>query len=106
MKLFKVIEEYWVIIGIQPTEFPERTPFNRRNIMIISIIGVYIVSTTLFLLFDASTFRECEEAFFPWITLSIEYIGLIQQVLNINDVFKFLDKIEIFIDSGKLNPIC
>lgn len=103
IKLFQVIEEHWSIIGIQPISSPEKTPFNWRNILVISIVGVYFVSTTLFLLFDATTFRECEEAFFPWITLLVIAVGLIQQVMKTREVFQFFDIVGMFIDSGKLN---
>lgn len=101
MKLFLVMEEFVGMVGIRPLRPNEKSSFNRRNVTVLLIFGLFFMSATAFLMFDAKTFRDYAEAFFPWSTLLIVCIGLLTNISKMTDVFALRAKTEQMIEAGE-----
>lgn len=101
MKICQAVEEYAAIIGIHPLQPGETQPFNRRNVGVLLIFGLFFTSITKFLLYDAETLQQYNEVFHTWITLLCVYAGFLFYILNTNHIYRLIENMEKFIDDGK-----
>lgn len=101
MYLFGVVLKYAAMVGIRPLRPGHKNPFNRRNISVLLIYSLFFISATAFLVFDANSFDEYAEAFYPWMTLSFIYVGFSMNVSLADDFFRLKEQCEQFIESGK-----
>lgn len=94
MKLLAQIQAYAAFVGLHRPPPGINTTFNRRNIVFILSFGIFFISSTAFLIFNAKTFLEYEECFFGWCTCSFVYVGIIIFFRKLIDTFDYVEKLE------------
>lgn len=99
MHIIQANIKYSTIIGIGPYEPGQESQFNRRNVGVLLIYGIYFILVTAYLV-DAKTFREYAQVLFPWITILFTFIGFLFNVSKTNDTFQFKNNLEKVIESG------
>lgn len=101
MRLFWSVQEYAATVGIRALPLGQKNPFNRRNIGFLLIYSFFIVSGSAFIVFDANSFYEYAEAFYPWMTMIFTYIGLSINISMTSDMFRLIEQCEQTIDGGE-----
>lgn len=101
MKLLQLVQSYMLIVGVHPPQPNEKQPLNRRNLGVILYLGLFVILTSAYISFDASTFEEYTEAFFLWITVTLTDISFALFVLSSSDMFQFIGNVEKTINSRK-----
>lgn len=101
MRLFLAVQKYGYNVGVRPFLPDQKIPFNRRSVEVLLIYSLFIISSTAFLAFDANSFREYTEAFFPWMSVSFTFIGLSVNILMTNDIFRLVNSCEEIVERGK-----
>lgn len=94
MRLFKATRKYAAWVGMYELDWNEKSSFNRRNVGVLLIFGLYFVSATAFILFDATTFHEYTESFFGWITLGFVYSATLIMIIKLQDLFLLIKHVE------------
>lgn len=101
MRVFLSVQEFAANVGIYPLQPGQTNPLNRRNIRVLLIFSLYVISYTAFIVFDANSFHEYAEAFFPWVTSSLIFIGLSINISMTKYMFRLLNNCERIIESGE-----
>lgn len=101
MQLFEQARIYAAVIGIVPLPPGETYKYNRRNVTVLVIFGLFFICCTAFVLFDAKTFQEYARAFFLWICVLGVYIGFFTAIVKTVEIFKYVDKTERITDNRK-----
>lgn len=101
MKVFKHTRIYGAVIGIVPIAPGVLAKYNRRNLTVLLIFGVFFILSTAFILFDANTLKEHANAFFLWISVLVTFFAFFA-VINIKlEMCDFLDKTEKIAENRK-----
>lgn len=101
MKLFVATRKYAAWVGMHELRPGEKSHFNRKNVALLFIFGLYFISTTALIIFDARTFREYTEGFFGWITLGSVYAGALIMIMKLRDLFSVIHHVEKFVETCK-----
>lgn len=101
MKVIQQTVKYASVVGLQPLESNEKNPFNRRNIIILLLFGLFSTISANNFFFLANTIQEYTESFFVWMTMSITYIGFLTAILNLIDIYLMLENFEEIIAERK-----
>lgn len=99
--LFKTLQQYGAILGLFPPRPGQTSFFNRRTTIVLMIFGLFLISSTAFLMLDAQTFGDYAEAFFQWMTLLFIGIGYVINVQKTGDMFRIIKHCEETIENGK-----
>lgn len=94
MKLAQMIVEYSKIIGLHELPSEQQRKLNYRNVIILLLFVMSLISATAFIFYDANTPREYAEAFFPWASLLFMCIGYLFNTLQITDLFTLKNNVE------------
>lgn len=95
MELFLTIQTYAAIIGINRSYAKQKIKFNRRNVIILMLFGIFTILTTAYLYYDVHTAQEYAETFFAWITwlaISIGFFIMILKSVNLFEMFEHFEK--------------
>lgn len=107
MKIFTLIREYFMILGIRPRK-PNESRLNCRNAMaMFSFVQLFIMTTTFFL-FKAKTFREYAECFYGCVTALLNFVNFAIIVFWKTDkIFRTIDHFEEVIQKREyhFNPV-
>lgn len=101
MKLFQSIQVYFAFLGIKPSQNFQKYPFNATNLVILTIFVQFSVGTTAFIVYDAKSFKQLADAFYPTslaITATLNFIFII---CNSSKVYKFIENYENTIKISK-----
>lgn len=96
-----MVQKKAALIGIHALRADETSHFNPRNVSVLLIFGLFASSSTAFIVFDAKSVRDYEEAFFPWISLSFVCVGFIFNIVKSDQIYVVCDTIENLIESGE-----
>lgn len=92
--------------GMYPHQPSERNKFKMisslQNMGFSLFLGIYIISATAFMLFDASTFKVYAEAFFGWNTALLCLIGHLLSTMKSSTTFRLMRDFEKVIESRKI----
>lgn len=101
MKIFQEIRKHFAVLGIYEPTNNEFNILNRRNMSILLLFILCLISGTAFILFDARSFREFAEAFFIWITLISSNTGLVVGIAKNYDIYRLFTNLEKTIENRK-----
>lgn len=103
MKLLEAGVDYMAYFGVRELRPGEKSYFNCRNVTVFVLLVLSFISCTAFVYFDANSFREYSEAFFPWISLLFLEVAYISNMLNARDFNALKENVEKSVDMRKLN---
>lgn len=94
MQLFEMTHKVMAMIGIR-LYWPEvQNRFNCRSLGILTLFFLFSTSSTAFIIFDANSFREYEDACFAWISVTFTFVGLLINVLKAVDILRLIENFE------------
>lgn len=106
MKLFQKYEEVVSFLVVRDEAYANKT-VNRASHFILNIVppvvslSVYIVFASVFLFFEAETFQQYCETFYPWITSILNFLGLASILLKRERFFELIDEYEKTVNARK-----
>lgn len=101
MQLYLELKKHLAVIGLKEPRKGQTSIFNRINVGILTIFGVCFFSSTAYLMFDAVTFQNYAEAFFPWMTLFFIWGGFLNGILKTMDIYRIFDTTSAVIEKRK-----
>lgn len=102
IRLFQSAQKYQRLMGIYVTESNERAPFNYRNLFCLSCFAQFLVSSFLFFLFQADSFRDYADSFYVTMTSGSTCFYYVVQILQITNFDTLTKKFEDFIERSNL----
>lgn len=98
MKLFVVIQNYTAKIGVP---LGAKNKFNNRNVKILFLLGLFFISTTLYILTEAKTIFEYSTSFFSWIILLSMFFLFFSLIEISTNLFQYFNRVERIIEMCK-----
>lgn len=102
IRLFQSAQKYQRLMGIYVTESNERAPFNYRNLFCLSCFAQFLVSSFLFFLFQADSFRDYADSFYVTMTSGSTCFYYVVQILQITNFDTLTKEFEDFIERSNL----
>lgn len=103
--LFQSAQRYQRLMGIYATELNERAPFNYRNLFCLFCFTQFWISSFLFFLIRADSFRDYADSFYVTMTSGTICFQYVVQMLLITNFDKLTRKFEDFIEQSNLYSI-
>ena len=102
MKLFKMVRESFERLGIYPPQFAENFAyFNSRNVILIIIMNVFLVSSIIYLLYECKTMMDYTASVYTIATATLFSIFLAILVWKSSKIFTLMGNLEKFIEKRK-----
>lgn len=101
MKLFQAIQVYFAILGIKISQPPQKYPVNQVNFAILVVLVQCFVATTLFIFFDAESFKEIVDSYYPASSAITATLNFIVMICNSSKIFKLIENYENTMQSSK-----
>lgn len=95
-----MIRKYAANFGVIELQ-PDQCVFNRRNVAILIIYGLYFISATYSLLYESSTFKSYAESFYAWLSLTADTMGYFIMIIRSQNLYQVLQKLEKLIENRK-----
>lgn len=102
MKLFQLIEKALGILGIFPPKQPEENPITWRRLTTLFILVQFSISSIVFFLFEAATFREYADSFYISATAMLKVCTYIVALYKSKKMFGLIQKLEFVIHTREL----
>lgn len=101
MIIFQSIQKYFSILGINSSALRKNQVFNIRNVLTVFLFGVLSVSTTEFLVFEATSFREYADSFYSACTISLVGANFAVLMWKTAKVFTFIEELQNIIQERR-----
>ena len=101
MLIFRSIQKYFAIAGINSYQSLQVHPFNTRNLIIFSIYGLCTVSNVIYFLYVANNFTEYADIIYRISTLTMCAVIYAILVSKMDKIFEIFDTLESVIDKSK-----
>lgn len=102
MRFFESIEQYLLIIGINPNQAYQKNRLNGRNLTILLVLGIGIGFNLLYTIYEAESFQEFNISLFITSTLLITSICFTNLISNMPKIFQFFNSIEDTVNKSML----
>lgn len=101
MYIFRSIQKFFAIAGINSYQSLQVHPFNARNLTIFSLFGLFSISNVIYFLYIAANFIEYGDIIFRLSTLTVVAIVYGIFVKKMRKIFEIFDKFERIIDKSE-----
>lgn len=102
MKLFQTVLKNASVVGVNRNS-TNKNKFNRRNLTLVLMFGILIVSTIAYIYFDANTIKDYEQSFFALFSALTVFPGFLILIEKSRKIDQFVRAMENTIDARKLN---
>lgn len=94
IKLFRTIQTNFALLGISSHQSVQQCPFNVRNLLTIFSIGFSAISTTINLLYIASSFKEYADSVYVTSSAVLTFVIYLLFVWKMRLIFELVDDLE------------
>lgn len=100
IRLFQSVRKYQFLMGIYVTDSNERAPFNYKNVIFLGSVAQLLISSLLFFVFQADSFREYANSFYATITAGSTCSYYVVQMLQIANFDMLTKQVEHFVEQS------
>lgn len=100
MKLFRIIQKNFAILGITSAQSIQKHPFNRQIVLLYSIYGSTWISSVLFLFQKANTFEEYTNNIYITSAAAIVMFSFTIIVFKMSKLFEFVNNLGESVERG------
>lgn len=101
MYIFRSIQKYFAIAGINSLQSLQVHPFNARNLAILTLFGLFSTFSIIYLLYVASNFTEYADIIYRLSTLIVCAMVYAILVRKMRNVFEIIDTFERIIGESE-----
>lgn len=101
MKILQLSQEYLAILGIESSHLAKNHSFNREKLIISILLGLNILLTCLFLLYEAKNFKEGANCFYWIVTDTSAAFDYALYIYMKESLFNFIENFEKLIQKSK-----
>ena len=105
MKLFQAIQKYLIVFGFKSSQQSQKSSINATNLVVLTIFAHFSIATTVFLLFDAESFKQIVDSFYPASSAILATLNFIVIICNSSKLFKLIESFENTIQMSKMKNV-
>lgn len=105
MKLFQINRKNMELLGIHPPGPNFKNKFNIRNLGCLFCLGLWNLSSALFMVFNTNTFRDYASCFHTCIAMLNFSLAFFVLILKSEYIFPLYEKLENTIENRTFNSI-
>lgn len=105
MEIYQIIKDLYRLVGIIPPVSSERHPFNRKNLLVLSIFSAIVLSENIFFFFNAENFQEYIDSFYVVFTVDTAWWNYAAIVWEMSKIYEFIENLENTIKKSEKNEL-
>lgn len=103
IKLFRLLQKPFGILGIFEPQQSQRHPFNWQNFVSLIFLGLYSASCGVFFLVEATTFRQYADSFYTSFSVGIPFFTCSTTISYVAQIYELIHGFEALIQKRENN---